>query len=205
MTIGGKLVVTNTGAYENFTVSFARNTTITNFRQREMGEVGDISTTIKNGKSGETTRIYSNGKSGKLATMDLNNKRYAIFDKLRKLDGNENDLSESDLQKAESLVGKNGVTGIKRDANAGVTTIMCDDGAVLKFDLETDAEMQARKTQEAAKEQQEAVKEQQNAQKEQQEAAELHKKSKSILENLAEWGTEKLDAIAETFKNILFP
>ena len=201
MTLGGNLLVANTGAYENFTVSFARNVTITNFRQREMGEVGDISTTVKDGKNGVTTRIYSNGKSGGLASLDLNSKRYAIFDALRSLDNNKDDLSESDLQKADSLVGKNGITGIKRDANAGVTTILCDDGAVLKFDFETDAEMQVRKQQEAVnqKKKQEAVDIEKA--KKRQEAIELHENSKSTFEKVMDWIYEKMDKLIGIFTN----
>ena len=201
MTIGGNLTVTNTGAYENFTVSFARNVTITNFRQREMGEVGDISATVKNGNMGETTRVYSNGKSGKLGTLDLNSKRYAIFDALRSLDGNKNDLSESDLKKADSLVGQNGVTGIKRDAKAGVTTILCDDGAVLKFDFETDTEMQARKQQEAINQQKKQAEADKKQAKERQEAIELHDNSRSQFEKVADWVCGKIDKLVGIILN----
>ena len=188
MTIGGKLTVTNNSAYKKFTVNFSRNTEITNFTQREMGEQGDIRTNIKSGYSGTTEKIYSNGKkSDKLATLDLNSKRYAIFDALRKLDGNENDLSDKDLANANKLIGKNGVTGIRRDAAAGVTTIVCDDGAVLRFDVETDAEKEIREKKEA----EEALKRQEEAKQrelqEQQKAAEFNEKCKSDLEKLWDW------------------
>lgn len=184
MTMGGTLTVTNTSAYESFTVSFSRNTQITNFTQRAMGKPGDIKADVKNGRSGETERIYSSGeKSDKLASLDLNSKRYAIFDSLRNLDGNKNDLSETDLKKADALVGKYGVSDIKRDAKAGITTIVCDDGAVLKFDFETDAELQVRKAKEAQKAQKK--REMIEAQK-QQEARELHENCKSTFEKLIE-------------------
>lgn len=185
MTIGGTLTVTNTSAYESFTVSFARNTQITNFTQRAMGKPGDIKAEIKNGRSGETERIYSSGeKSGKLASLDLNSKRYAIFDSLRKLDGNKEDLSESDLKKADTLVGKNGISDIRRDAKAGITTIVCNDGAVLKFDFETDAEQQVRKTKEAQEAQKAQKKKEMIEAQKQQEARELHENCKSTFEKL---------------------
>ena len=73
------------------------------------------------------------------------------------------------------------------DANAGVTTILCDDGAVLKFDFETDAEMQVRKQQEAVnqKKKQEAVDIEKA--KKRQEAIELHENSKSTFEKVMDW------------------
>lgn len=193
MTIGGSLVVccaTTEGS--KFNVNFARNVKITNFTQREMGEVGDISATVSNGRKGTAERVYSNGRSGKLATLDLSSKRYAIFDALRKLDGNENDLSEKDLAKANSLIGKNGVKAVKRDANAGVTTIVCDDGAVLRFDLETDTEMQARKKQEAVNAQKRKSTEAAKLSKKQKEDAELHEACKSDFEKLCDWFVDKL-------------
>lgn len=187
MAIGGKLTVGST--YETqFEVSFARNIKITNYSQREMGEKGDVCATVQNGNRGYAECIYSDGKkSEKLASMDLQAKRYIIFDELRRLDGNENDLTEQDLAKADSLIGKNGVKAVKRDANAGVTTIVCDDGAVLRFDFETDAEMQTRKAKEAAEAQKKkAAADAKKAQK-QREDAELHEACKSTLEKVVEW------------------
>lgn len=177
MTIGGELTVTNSSAYENFTVSVPRNLDITNFRQREMGKPGDIHTMVKNGRS-STDRISQDGDLIKnRGTLDLRSKRYAIFDALRKLDGNENDFTEKDLAKADSLKGKMGITDIKRDANAGVTTVVCEDGAVLRFDFETKEEQTARETKEAQKKAEADA-------KKQKEAAELKNMCKSDLEKL---------------------
>lgn len=189
MPTGGKLIVSNTYEAGSFEVKFSRNVQITNFTQRKMGEVGDISATVKNGNQGYAERVYSSGqKSDKLCSMDLNSKRYPIFDALRKLDGNADDLTEKDLAKADSLIGKKyGVKAVKRDANAGVTTIVCDDGAVLRFDFETDAEMQTRKAKEAAEAQKKkAAADAKKAQK-QREDAELHESCKSTLEKAFDW------------------
>lgn len=188
MPIGGKLTVASANEYKNFTVRFDRNTTITNFTGRNMGNEGDIRTVVKNGSSGVTEKMYSKGKhSGELSTLDLNTKRYQIFDEMRKLDGNANDVSETDFAKAKSLIGKYGITNVKRDASSGITTIYCNDGAVLKFDTETDKEMAVRKKQETYKA---TLKKQAQAEaqkKKEQEAAELHENCKSTLEKVAEW------------------
>ncbi len=194
MAIGGNLLVTNTGAYKNFNVQFYRNTEITNYHNRNMNEVGDFHTSVKNGKDGTTIRNYSNGTSGVLGSLDLNSKRYAIFDKLRKLDGNENDVSEKDLLSAKELIGTEGVKNVKIDSGAGITTIYCDDGAVLKFDTETAAEKATREKQEAnsAKAKQQ-VKEQEAAKKAQKEAT-FYENCKSSLE-------KAVDAIIDYFSN----
>lgn len=188
MAVGGTLTVTNTGAYENFTVKFSRNVEITNYRQREMGEVGDIYTRVNGGRNGKTDKVSSEGeKMTNLGTMDLGSKRYAIFDALRKLDGNKDDLSEQDLMKANSLKGQHGITDIKRDANAGVTTIFCEDGAVLRFDFETDAEKQVRDSKESATAQQQQKRADAKESQKQKEAKELHEHCKSDFEKFCEW------------------
>lgn len=80
MTTGGTLRVTSANEYKNFEVKFSRNTEITNFAKREMGQEGDIRAEVKNGNNGFAERIYSNGsKSGKLATLDLNTKKICNF------------------------------------------------------------------------------------------------------------------------------
>lgn len=188
MTTGGTLIVTSAHEYKNFEVKFSRNTKITNFTQREMREKGDIRAEIKNGNYGYAERIFSSGaQSDRLGTLDLNTKRYAIFDALRKLDGNEDDLSDKDLMKADSLIGKNGVTGVRRDAAAGVTTIVCDDGAVLRFDVETDEEEQARLDKEAATDAKRKGEEAAKLEEKQRKDAELKEHCKSDLEKFKDW------------------
>ena len=61
MTTGGTLRVTSANEYKNFEVKFSRNTEITNFAKREMGQEGDIRAEVKNGNNGFAERIYSNG------------------------------------------------------------------------------------------------------------------------------------------------
>ena len=178
MTTGGTLRVTSANEYKNFEVKFSRNTEITNFAKREMGQEGDIRAEVKNGNNGFAERIYSNGsKSGKLATLDLNTK----------LDGNDEDISDKDLLKADTLIGKNGVKGVRRDASAGVTTIVCDDGAVLRFDVETEQEKQVRLDQEAANAAKRKQKEAARLVEKQRETAELKENCKSDFEKLTDW------------------
>jgi len=187
MTTGGTLHVMSQNTYDaGFSVKFARNTVITNYSGREMSQTGDICAQIKNGREGVTKRVYSSGLSGDLATMDLSTKRLKIFDELRKLDGNASDVSEKDLAMAKSLIGKNGVTNVRMDAKAGVTTIVCDDGAVLKFDVETDAEKQVREKNEAAADAKKKEAQQTARQKKEQEKAQLHEECKSTLENFGD-------------------
>lgn len=188
MTTGGKITVVSANEYSNFEVRFSRNTEITNYTQRKMGEKGDIRAEIKNGKSGYAERIYSNGaKSERLGTLDLNTKRYAIFDALRSLDGNSTDVSDKDLAKAKSLIGSLGVKDVQQDVAAGITTIICDDGAVLRFDVETDKEKQVSLSQETLKKAMYKQEEVAMQAKKQREATEFHENCKSDLQKFAEW------------------
>lgn len=194
MAIGGSLKVSNNSG-SSFSVSFSRNTTITNYSDREMGKTGDTKVEIKNGQSGTSRRVYSNKTSSAEAGATFNSSRYAIFDALRKLDGNASDVSEKDLAGAKSLIGKNGVTNVRMDAKAGVTTLICDDGAVLRFDVETDAEKQVREKAEAQK----ALRKQDAAKakkaERQQQKADFHENCKSALEKFG-------DGVGEFFKDL---
>lgn len=188
MTIGGTLIVASANEYKNFEVKFARNTEVTNYTQRSMGQKGDIRAVIKNGKTGYAEKIYNNGtRSDELGTLDLNTKRYAIFDALRKLDGNANDISEKDLARANSLIGKNGVKSVQRNTDAGITTIVCDDGAVLQFDVETDKEKAIREKQEAQAADKRKKAQTARHQEELRKKAELHEACKSDLQKAWEF------------------
>lgn len=198
-TAGSLTVTTPQGGVgtNKFTVKVSRNLTITNYSGRGMGEAGDIKSSIYNGTS-RTDRIDSDGKkNNNLASMDLRRTRYNIMDAIRKLDGNADDLTEQDL----SLTGKLdktalGIKNIKRDFNAGVTTIECNDGAVLRFDFETDAEMQTRKKNEAAKAQKAKQAKHQAEMKKQQEKVELHEACKSVFQ-------KGVEAIVDFIKGFL--
>ena len=168
MTIGGTLNVHN--ANGSFKVSFDRNVRITNYKHSgglNTKNAGEIEGIVQNGNSHTNRVIKEQDKpyaQYNLGTFELNSQRYTVFNTLRALDGNANDISEKDLALAkQKLVGKNGVIAVKRDASAGITTIEFNDGAVLKFDFETDEEMAAKKKQESIKAQkkQEAAKKQQ--------------------------------------------
>ena len=187
MVTGGNLtVVMASNPKKNFVVNFSRNTEIMNYHKREMGEEGDIKAVVKNGQAGKTQRVYSNGKANDLKTLDLNTTRYGIFDALRNLDGNADDVSDRDLLDAKKLIGTSGVKVVKIDANAGITNIYCDDGAVLKFDVETDAEKSVREKQEKTEAKaQEELRQQKLAEKNHKEV-ELKEHCKSDFEKLME-------------------
>lgn len=135
----GKLTVTTAdgGVNKSFTVDVQKNLKITNFNKREFGKAGDIQADIQNGKT-HIKRVTGGGsEKTNLSTMDLRVKRYNIFDALRKLDGNAEDLTPKDLQNVDKLDKQNlGIKAIRKDAQAGITTIVCSDDAVLKFDFE---------------------------------------------------------------------
>ena len=187
MTVGGSLKVqeVKSGTQGSFSVKFPRNTEITNFHKREMGEVGDVKATIKGGQA-KTQQVFPSGLTSDLATLDLAPTRYGIFDALRKLDGNPNDVSDKDLLAAKKLKGFAGVKDVRIDANAGITNIYCDDGAVLKFDVETDAEKSVREKQEKAEAKaQEEIRQEKIAEKNRKEV-ELKEHCKSDFEKLME-------------------
>lgn len=179
LTVVNRASTTTPGDVKQFSVSVSRNIEITNYNptQREQFKEGDINAKVGPKKPAEISVVNSDGKiQNNLATMDLSNKRYSIFKQLAALDGKAENLSDEDLSKANKLIGKDGVTNVRRDAAAGVTTFVFDDGSILRFDVETDAEKNATQTSQAYKLDMTDA-----------EALELHKKCRSTFEKVVRW------------------
>lgn len=131
---------------QKFNVKVNRNLTVTNYKPAadRKPQSGDLTARFYDGQK-DISIINSNGKQqSNLKTVDLSSTKYTIFQELVKLDGNGKDLTEKDLLNAKKLIGKHGVTAVRRDAEAGVTSIVMKDGGILRFDFETDAEKKAR-------------------------------------------------------------
>ena len=131
---------------QKFNVNFNKNLTITNYKPSEgrAPQKGDLTAKFCSDKK-DISIVSSDGKTlNRRRTVDLSSTKYTIFQELVKLDGNGKDLTEKDLFNAKILIGKHGVTAVRRDAEAGVTSIVMKDGGILRFDFETDAEKQAR-------------------------------------------------------------
>ena len=121
------------------------------------------------------------------ATLDLSTNRYNAFKELVGLDGDSSTLSEKDLQSASKLVGKHGITNIRKDSNAGVTTLVFNDVAVLRFDFETEAEKAVREKNERIEQQRQDSINQAKREKEEQFQKELNERCKSDFEKFIEW------------------
>lgn len=145
-TVVNKATTSTIDGTQKFNVNFNKNLTITNYKPAEnrVPQKGDLTAKLF-GSEKDISVVNSNGKiQRRLKTVDLSSSKYTVFQELVKLDGNGKDLTEKDLLNAKKLIGKHGVTAVRRDAEAGVTSIVMKDGGILRFDFETDAEKQAR-------------------------------------------------------------
>ncbi len=145
-TVVNKATTGTADGTQKFNVKINKNLTITNYKPAEnrVPEKGDLTAKFSGGKK-DISVVNSNGIfQNQLKTVDLSSTKYTIFQELVKLDGNGTDLTEKDLQNAKKLIGKHGVTAVRRDAEAGVTSIVMKDGGILRFDFETDAEKKAK-------------------------------------------------------------
>ena len=114
------------------TVKFSTNTRITYGAQTfEIKEGSQVNT--ETGKIG-----YLLGNNNEL--KNITNALKTFIPK----DHNDEDLTYEDLAYATSLKGQYGIKDVKRDANAGIVTFVCDDGINLSFDFETKAEKEKR-------------------------------------------------------------
>ena len=143
----------------SFSVKFDQGVKITNYSKEKYSPNDDESklNELDSGyfiaevseKGNSIHKRTSKGISNNLGTLDLRSQRYNVFDELRKLDGDESNISAKDLQLARSqLVGKHGVKRVASDPNAGITTFYFEDGNVLRFDFETESEKNIQNTQE---------------------------------------------------------
>ena len=175
-------------------INSARNIEITNYdtNKKTQSEFGDLKARFYDNKKDISIINSDKTKQSNLATVDLSSSKYTVFSKLVQLDGNANDLSEKDLANAKSLIGKNGVSNVRSDAKAGVTTIVFNNGEILRFDVETDAENKTRKANEAKITQQKNQAKKAQQLKKQQEKAVIHEKSKSDFQKFCDKVREKL-------------
>ena len=130
-------------------VTTDRNIVITNYDSRngdiDSQQTGSLKISIQNGQ----TNIYrkdSNGKVvGNLKSADWSSARYSVFNALCSLDGDAGTLSETDLRKAKTELKNDNIKDIRFDPVELVLSIIFKDDNVLRFDAESDAEMQAKK------------------------------------------------------------
>ena len=104
--------------------------------------------TYGNYKLNVTAGESINTQTGMISELLANNEKLKnITNELKSFmskDYNEEDLTYEDLAYTTSLKGKHGIKNVKRDANAGIVTFVCDDGIHLSFDFETKAEKEKR-------------------------------------------------------------
>ncbi len=135
------LTVANKSSGETFSVSVKGNVTIKNYKHDGSMKPGEIKTTVKNGK---VTNLYcqeGDKKQTPQRALNLSNTKYNIFNKLKGLDGNPNDLTQKDLQllkQNKSLQQKLGIFTVKHDAEAKVTGIYtsANDSNPFMFDFD---------------------------------------------------------------------
>lgn len=163
-------------------VTVNKNITITNYRPNEKGKKpGELTIEVKDGKTNISgTTVDGNRPMKNLRTADLADYKYTVFKELLNLDGNAEDLSETDLSKVSSDM--QGIKNVRRDKEAGVTTIVFDNGEILRFDFETDKE-KANRVESEAVEKAKKTKEAETSKREK-EAKEPKLNTNSTLENI---------------------
>ena len=95
-------------------------------------------------KVGDKYIIVDDNKTGLLNASSQKANIFQALENLKSKDGNDKTLSYEDVAYATSLEGQYGITQVRRDANAGIITFVCDDGTNLQFDFETDMEKKVR-------------------------------------------------------------
>lgn len=134
-------VANKSNVTQNKSVKVDENVVITNYRGDAMPANG-LKVDIKDGKTKITGSSSDNKPTNNLRSADMASYKYTVFENLMKLDKNPDDLSQRDLDLVTPSM--DGVKQVKRDKEAGVTTIVFDNGEILKFDFETDAEKAGR-------------------------------------------------------------
>lgn len=136
----------NSTATDSKKVYIPDNTTITSTPQKEGRTDKKITIKTANGKA-----TVTNNKNERQAYADLFPTAYTAMTDIIKMDRNDpkgEKLTDSDLAKlhADFKAGKKieGVKNVRRDANAGVTTVVLNDGEIIRFDFETESEKKSR-------------------------------------------------------------
>ena len=124
---------------KTFTTKYDGSMVITNFKPQDPNVLAeqpkgdnDFRIDIREGFS-----ISSVGMTTKVSKAE-----YSIFQALSNLDGDQTNISKADLKKAKSLIGKLGITKIRRDDEAGVVTIV-HNGGQIRFDVVDDKQQDA--------------------------------------------------------------
>lgn len=179
--IGGKFTVTNRATPDQKRkVTVDKNVEIANYKGN-MPNNG-LKVKIQDGKTTITGKT-SDGRHTKNATADIASYKYTIFEKTIGLDGNANNLSEKDLSLLSNEM--DGVKQVRRDKEAGVTTIVFDNGEILKFDFETGAEKEIRVKQEQETKKAEAETKKQKQKEAEENATKLD--PRSSIEKFISW------------------
>lgn len=118
-------------------VKVNKNLEITNYTGNSMPPNG-LNVKVVDGKTTIVATTSDNKQTSNLRSADIASYKYTVFENLMKLDKNPDDLSEQDLKLATKSM--EGVKQVRRDEQAGVTTIVFDNGEILKFDFETNKE-----------------------------------------------------------------
>lgn len=121
--------------FKKLTLSVSENVEITNYKDKK-NKKNNIKISIFDG----SVTIEKNGK--KQGTADFSDETFKILRDIAKMDGNNEDITFDDLQKAKKNVAKpENVKNIKIDPNEGIVNIYDKDNKVrLHFDFETDKE-----------------------------------------------------------------
>ena len=135
------LTVANKASGETFTVNVKGNVTIKNYKHNGKLQPGEVLTVVKDGE----VRNYYCQKGDTInraqRALNLSSHKYTIFEQLKALDGNPNDLTEKDLQKLKqdkSLQAKLNIFAVRHDPEAKVTGIYssANDANPFMFDYE---------------------------------------------------------------------
>lgn len=127
--------------------------TITNYDTRAHKPVSEDDLTIEVNNDDATVKSGINIFQQDSQTINLDAKKYSIFNAIASMDGDNTSLSEADLAKAKKSYKKGdflwgalsllGVTEIRYDKKAGVATIVIGDKELLRIDFETENEQKA--------------------------------------------------------------
>lgn len=133
------LSVANKSNGNSFSVKVPEGIDIKNYKgSGKPQNAGDVES--KAGKKTVTNLFMQNGDKNlsPQRSMNLSSQNYAIFDKLRGLDGDKKNLTEKDLaelRKNPSLWKKLGITDVKYDPNEKVTGVYTSKNSALYFDI----------------------------------------------------------------------
>lgn len=134
-------------AYKEFNVKFDKNVTIY-----------DCPVTPTRGSHVVRTSIYngnvktSNTRADKENFETLSISGYMLINNIRKLDGNEKDFSDKDIQLALQKKDELGLEELTYDKSTGVLKVETKDGRRITLDFETDEEIAAEQEAKAQKE-----------------------------------------------------